>query len=1231
MASNVGGRESRVVGLALSGGGVRSASFSFGVLQYLARFLEAWLARPDEPQEGPRRKLVLSTVSGGGWSGSSAVFALRAPLRTLLGRVEAARAVRLAQAIDRGSAARAAALADSFSRSLEHKRRSWTAACAEASGALEIPSLEEDWRLALEQLEERARERAAARDRSTDSPSDNRARKIADDRTLEKIREAAAKWGAIEPYARALKLEGPARAAGLRAAAGWSPDAVLGTALARARANASYLTPSEGHGGVTSGTSLGALLASYAAGLLVNLLELTGITSVLGCAVVAILYAFQAPTMAFSARPFGGPALSGHGSVGEVVHGGGSDTLLAALDVSDAFLITTYVVQVEGAEPFDLGSGAMKCQLDTCYLQLGTLEEALAGHMEVPESGLRPEDIDLYACGSVQQVGGGSSPTCLPIFFDVPPHPTAAWEQPSSVLYFLCAAVLGLLVLIAIGWDRALGLRYGNRWIFGAVGLVLTPPIACALSLHQTFTSAEGVRLLGAVAGALAASGFVLGGARASAQRRSAQGGGWLGVVLAAVGTLLLGFFAYLDRTEVCAQARAWVAAQLEASDTAALTIAVCAFPAFWIQFAVMSPWAMWLSRTGPRPDAEDRDRGRSAMVWLMVGLVVWCVLIIDTTAAVHLTGELVIASLLSMDTPQGVPGQIFAVLLVAAIALAIVTALPRPTGASRARAAALSLFGVLSFAFLLDVQSAILGQLALAFEALRHGPVLLEGRPSRLAAMDAACVGLVGGTFAVLISSIVRKVLTRGLLTPHYVYRDRIRQVFVGESSCTLAEVTSSPARFEWVLGAVSNAPEGPRRYELGTARSGEEPAPGMATQRPWLPKGNPLGNTPVEKALAVSAAAISPLMGVYGDRWIWWLASLLNLRLGARLPDATATGADAGEEAKRIPLLPVPVSAVAGQVYVTDGGHLDNSGLDALIRRRCDFMIVVDGEQDGPGTYAGLAQAVRLARLDGVDVEIDLTDTTPGADGYARSPCAVGRVRYPAEDGRPPREATLLYIKPTVSVHEPVEVRNYRLRNPAFPHEPTSNQFFDAEQFDAYRQLGHWSAERAFLPVTTRWNGVSQCAEPIDPFQLLAQPLARTFAGLHSAWRIAKASDLPTFLGLTNGWMARIDTRLPPHEALAAEGKVSAVSEALAAFDEPTLRAELQKLQHMEQVFEACRLWQTVHFTDNAGWLQLFWLYWESPSFRAVWAAYRAFFSQDFCHFAERVLDYKSDRASV
>jgi hypothetical protein len=41
-------------------------------------------------------------------------------------------------------------------------------------------------------------------------------------------------------------------------------------------------------------------------------------------------------------------------------------------------------------------------------------------------------------------------------------------------------------------------------------------------------------------------------------------------------------------------------------------------------------------------------------------------------------------------------------------------------------------------------------------------------------------------------------------------------------------------------------------------------------------------------------------------------------------------------------------------------------------------------------------------------------------------------------------------------------VDIRQYAESHPAFPHEPTSDQFFDENQFEAYRHLGFGIGER-------------------------------------------------------------------------------------------------------------------------------------------------------------------------
>ncbi len=42
---------------------------------------------------------------------------------------------------------------------------------------------------------------------------------------------------------------------------------------------------------------------------------------------------------------------------------------------------------------------------------------------------------------------------------------------------------------------------------------------------------------------------------------------------------------------------------------------------------------------------------------------------------------------------------------------------------------------------------------------------------------------------------------------------------------------------------------------------------------------------------------------------------------------------------------------------VYVSDGGHFENTGAYELLRRRCEVVIISDGEEDGGGSFPGLS----------------------------------------------------------------------------------------------------------------------------------------------------------------------------------------------------------------------------------------------------------------------------------
>jgi hypothetical protein len=64
---------------------------------------------------------------------------------------------------------------------------------------------------------------------------------------------------------------------------------------------------------------------------------------------------------------------------------------------------------------------------------------------------------------------------------------------------------------------------------------------------------------------------------------------------------------------------------------------------------------------------------------------------------------------------------------------------------------------------------------------------------------------------------------------------------------------------------------------------------------------------------------------------------------------------------------------------------------------------------------------------------------------------------------DDGPGEEGYLLYLKSSFTGDEGVPSQEYRHRNPAFPHQTTADQFFDEDQFEAYRALGQHIAESA------------------------------------------------------------------------------------------------------------------------------------------------------------------------
>ena len=58
----------------------------------------------------------------------------------------------------------------------------------------------------------------------------------------------------------------------------------------------------------------------------------------------------------------------------------------------------------------------------------------------------------------------------------------------------------------------------------------------------------------------------------------------------------------------------------------------------------------------------------------------------------------------------------------------------------------------------------------------------------------------------------------------------------------------------------------------------------------------------------------------------------------------------------------------------------------------------------------------------------------------------------------------STVLFVKPSVTGDEPLDVLQYRQQHRAFPQEPTMDQYFDEAQWESYRALGEHIGSRLF-----------------------------------------------------------------------------------------------------------------------------------------------------------------------
>jgi hypothetical protein len=212
---------------------------------------------------------------------------------------------------------------------------------------------------------------------------------------------------------------------------------------------------------------------------------------------------------------------------------------------------------------------------------------------------------------------------------------------------------------------------------------------------------------------------------------------------------------------------------------------------------------------------------------------------------------------------------------------------------------------------------------------------------------------------------------------------------------------------------------------------------------------------------AMAISGAAAAPNMGTTNNKSLVFIMTMLNIRLGYWLPNPERVKRKYWFKkydlsgAKPTMVWKESIGALDAQgshVNLSDGGHIENLAMYPLLKRRCKFIIAIDGEADPDMRFNGLVTIMRFARIDmGVSIDIDLDKIRKNSEGYSQQRWALGTIRYDDDE-----LGHLLYVKLSVRGDEPEYVRAYRAQNPDYPHESTADQFFSEAQFEAYRALG-------------------------------------------------------------------------------------------------------------------------------------------------------------------------------
>lgn len=369
-------------------------------------------------------------------------------------------------------------------------------------------------------------------------------------------------------------------------------------------------------------------------------------------------------------------------------------------------------------------------------------------------------------------------------------------------------------------------------------------------------------------------------------------------------------------------------------------------------------------------------------------------------------------------------------------------------------------------------------------------------------------CNGMgVLAVLALVLTLVAVFVLNINLTAPHRFYRDLLAAAFVkksddDEDSVALEELNPTRRAPYHLVNTTVNLPSSTNpslrdrkadfflfsKYWCGS------PVVGYDKTSAWKMNAS---KPDLATAMAVSGAAASSHMGLDSMPTLVALLTFLNVRLGfwIRRPGHNHFPQVPGFTCLMREMTGIAMSEKRAWLNLSDGGHIENMGAYELLRRRCKYIICVDGEADSAYTFPGFMTLKRHAQIDfGVRIEPQLDVIRPNAESaHSQAHATLCRIHYPeAADGRPAATGLFLYLKLSLTGNESELIRRYRTICPDFPHQSTLEQFFGEEQFEAYRELGVHVAEGLFSYALM--DGATSPASIPEWFKKLASNLLET-----------------------------------------------------------------------------------------------------------------------------------------